>query len=68
VLDGLRHAIGSAGTEITVRNTTRDQLYSARHRLSDRQIAMLLAGGLIPWLRQRKGSQRPEPFASREAR
>ncbi|MEU8398332.1 aconitate hydratase [Nonomuraea sp. NPDC048892] len=68
VLDGLRHAIGSGGTEITVRNTTRDQLYSTRHRLSDRQIAMLLAGGLIPWLRQRKASQRPEPSSSREAR
>ncbi|MEV4078276.1 aconitate hydratase [Nonomuraea fuscirosea] len=68
VLDGLRHVIGSGGTEITVRNTSRDQLYSTRHRLSDRQIAMLLAGGLIPWLRQRKGSRRPEPFASREAR
>ncbi|GAA2691349.1 aconitate hydratase [Nonomuraea recticatena] len=68
VLDGLRHAIASGGTEITVRNTSRDQLYSTWHRLSDRQIAMLLAGGLIPWLRQRKGSQRPQPFASREAR
>ncbi|MEV0163360.1 aconitate hydratase [Nonomuraea fuscirosea] len=68
MLDGLRHAIGSGGTEVTVRNTSRDQLYATRHRLSDRQIAMLLAGGLIPWLRQRKGGQRPEPFASREAR
>nr|WP_223867931.1 hypothetical protein [Microbispora camponoti] len=68
VLDGLRHALGSGGTEITVRNVSRDQLYSTQHRLSDRQIAMLLAGGLIPWLRRRKGSRRPEPLASREAR
>ncbi|TDD24453.1 aconitate hydratase [Nonomuraea diastatica] len=53
VMDGLRHAIGSSETGITVRNTTRDQLYSTRHRLSARQIEMLLAGGLIPWLRGR---------------
>ena len=53
VLEGLREAI-SSGTEITVRNTTRGQTYTALHRLSDRQVAMLLAGGLIPWLRQQE--------------
>jgi aconitate hydratase len=51
VMAGIRNAI-SSGTEITVRNATRDQEYTARHRLSDRQVAMLLAGGLLPWLRQ----------------
>ena len=53
VIAGIRNAI-SAGTEVTVRNATRDQEYTARHRLSDRQVAMLLAGGLLPWLRQHK--------------
>ncbi len=51
VLEGIRGTI-AAGTEITVRNITRDEGYVARHRLSDRQVAMLLAGGLLPWLRQ----------------
>lgn len=51
VLDGTRATI-AAGTEITVHNTTRDEQYHARHRLSERQVAMLLAGGLLPWLRQ----------------
>jgi len=41
-------------TEVTVRNATRDEHYVARHRLSGRQVAMLLAGGLLPWLRQQK--------------
>ncbi|WP_406674886.1 aconitate hydratase [Nonomuraea sp. N2-4H] len=63
VLDDLRRAIGADGGEITVRNATRDQHYTARHRLSERQIAMVLAGGLIPWLRERQ-----QPSASREAR
>jgi aconitate hydratase len=54
VLEGVRHAIGSGGTGLTVYNATRDQEYSTRHRLSNRQAAMLLAGGLIPWLRRQK--------------
>jgi aconitate hydratase len=53
VLEGLRGTIAS-GTDITVRNATRDEQYVARHRLSDRQVAMLLAGGLLPWLRQQR--------------
>ena len=53
VLEGIRDTLGS-DTEITVRNATRDEHYLARHRLSDRQVAILLAGGLLPWLRQRK--------------
>jgi len=53
VMAGIRNAIRS-GTEVKVRNATRDQEYTARHRLSGRQVAMLLAGGLLPWLRQQK--------------
>ena len=41
-----------ADTEITVCNTTQDERYVTRHRLSDRQVAMLLAGGLLPWPRE----------------
>jgi aconitate hydratase len=53
VMAGIRNAI-STGTEVKVRNATRDQEYTARHQLSGRQVAMLLAGGLLPWLRQQK--------------
>ncbi|QGH69596.1 aconitate hydratase [Pseudactinotalea sp. HY158] len=37
--------------ELTVHNATRDEDYPARHRLSARQVEMVLAGGLIPLLR-----------------
>jgi aconitate hydratase len=52
VLEGIRGAIAS-GSDITVHNVTRHEEYVGRHRLSDRQVSLLLAGGLIPWLRQR---------------
>ena len=56
VLDGIRDAL-VAGTEITVHNTTRNEDYHARHRLSSRQVGMLLAGGLIPWLREQRAAE-----------
>ena len=51
VLESIRDTI-AADTEMTVHNATRDEQYVARHRLSNRQVTMLLAGGLLPWLRQ----------------
>ncbi|MDV3125452.1 aconitate hydratase [Mycobacterium sp. 21AC1] len=48
-LTGLRRALGD-GEPITVRNTTRDTSFPVRHRLSERQVQHVLAGGLIPWL------------------
>jgi aconitate hydratase len=57
VVDNLRYAV-AAGTAITIRNTTRDDEYLARHRLSARRVAMVLAGGMIPWLRNQ---QPPSP-------
>ena len=50
-VDDLRDAV-AAGTEITVHNRTRNASYLTRHRLSPRQVAMILAGGQIPRLRQ----------------
>jgi aconitate hydratase len=50
VLKDIRGAIAS-GTAVTVRNDTRGETFVARHRLSARQVELLLAGGLIPWLR-----------------
>jgi aconitate hydratase len=37
-----------AGSELTVANTTRNTTFQARHRLSVRQIDIVLAGGRIP--------------------
>lgn len=53
LLTGLRDALVT-GTEILLHNETRDEAYAVRHSLSTRQVQMLLAGGLIPWLRERK--------------
>ena len=39
------------GGEIEVANTTRGERYQARHHLSDRQIAAVLAGGQIPLIK-----------------
>jgi aconitate hydratase len=41
-------------TEIIVHNKTRNEKYSVRHRLSFRQIQMLLSGGLIPWIQNQR--------------
>jgi aconitate hydratase len=40
------------GGELTVRNLDRDVSIKASHRLSPRQVAMVLAGGRIPQYRQ----------------
>jgi len=51
VVDDVRSAL-SSGKELTVRNETKGEEYDAVHRLSPRQVEMVLAGGLIPWLRE----------------
>ncbi|TDW28849.1 aconitate hydratase [Cryobacterium psychrophilum] len=56
VLDGIREAL-AAGTAITVHNKTRNEDYAARQNFSQRQIDMLLAGGLIPWLQERRAAE-----------
>ncbi len=53
VLDGIREALAN-GTDITVHNTTRNEHYATRQNFSQRQIDMLLAGGLISWLQERR--------------
>jgi aconitate hydratase len=47
-LDNLHEAIRSGAIE--VRNNTRDETYRVVHRLSPRQVDMVLAGGVIPLL------------------
>lgn len=58
LLTGLRDAL-AAGQEIRVNNESRNEHYAVRHSLSKRQVEMLLAGGLIPWLRE--WAARPAP-------
>jgi aconitate hydratase len=49
LIDGVPAALSSGG-HLTVTNTSKDEQYPVRHRLSPRQIEMVLAGGQIPLL------------------
>jgi aconitase A len=49
LIDGARAAL-SSGTDLSVTNTSKDERYPLRHRLSPRQVEMVLAGGQIPLL------------------
>lgn len=49
-LHGLRASV-AAGPKITVRNSSRGLVIPARHHLSERQVEVLLLGGLINWMR-----------------
>jgi len=61
VLDGIREALAT-GTEITVHNTTRKEHYATRQNFSQRQIDMLLAGGLISWLQERRAVEARDQY------
>lgn len=52
LLSNLRDVLPS-DSDLTVRNTTKNETYPVHHQLSRRQVEMVLAGGLIPWLRAR---------------
>jgi aconitate hydratase len=53
VVEGLHGALRSGATELPARIGDRD--VTLAHRLSERQVDMLLAGGLIPVFKQRLG-------------
>jgi aconitate hydratase len=53
---GLRDTLGK-DSEIMVRNDSTGDCYRARHRLSPRQVEIVLAGGQIPLLSQSAGRQ-----------
>jgi predicted aconitate hydratase len=54
-VDGLADALGS-GAEFTVHDPARNADVTVRHRLSPRQVAMVLAGGQIPLVRSRRSA------------
>jgi aconitate hydratase len=51
-LRGLTDSIASGERTVEVENASRDESYRLIHRLSPRQVQMVLAGGLIPTLKQ----------------
>jgi aconitate hydratase len=52
-LDDVHDALTGDAENLALRNATQGTEYVVRHRLSPRQVEILLAGGLIPWLRDR---------------
>ena len=59
-LQGLRAALEGGEATFEVRNTTKDETYTLRHRLSPRQAEMITAGGLIAVFRERLEKERAE--------
>ncbi|MGH3664631.1 MAG: aconitate hydratase [Egibacteraceae bacterium] len=57
-LSGLRKALESDAKAVEVANTTKGETYELRHRLSPRQVEMVLAGGLIPIFRDHLAGER----------
>ncbi|MGH3839320.1 MAG: hypothetical protein ACRDSF_27020, partial [Pseudonocardiaceae bacterium] len=55
-INGLRAALNS-GDDLTVTSTSKDEQYPVRHRLSPRQVEMVLAGGQIPLLARGQNPQ-----------
>ena len=51
VLDRLRETLPES-SDLTLHNATKNEDYSVRHRLSERQVKQVLAGGQIPLLAQ----------------
>jgi aconitate hydratase len=49
------HGALRRGPELTVYNRSKGRSLSARHTLSPRQVEVILAGGLVNWMRRRLG-------------
>ena len=57
---GLREALEGGDGIVPVRNTSKDETYALRHRLSPRQVGMIITGGLIAVFRERLARERGE--------
>ena len=42
------------GSQLTVRDVTKNETLVTRHQLSGRRVEVVLAGGLINWVKQRR--------------
>lgn len=54
IMEAIREQLAASG-QVEVRDVARDRLIKTRHRLSRRQVQIVLAGGLIAWMRNRAG-------------
>ena len=54
----LRTALESGGGTVEVSNTTKEESYTLRHRLSPRQVEMITSGGLIAIFREQLARDR----------
>lgn len=66
VLRGVRAAV-AAGREVKVEHRRTGRTFIALHDLSPRQVDVLLAGGLIPWIRLRRGAKPMAPASPQAA-
>jgi aconitate hydratase len=57
-LSGIHEVLRSGSSEVEVTNVTQDRSFTTRHRLSSRQVDMVLAGGLIPIFRDELAKER----------
>lgn len=64
-IPGIRSA-PERGKPVLVRNLTRRRTYEMTHALSQRQVAMMLAGGLTRYLRRKWGLDPPADDAGRK--
>ena len=53
--DGLREKIAS-GRPLEIRNETRSETYAVIHRMSERQVQAVLAGGVIRFFREKRSA------------
>ena len=60
LLDGIRDLL-PGGPHLEVRNTTKEEKYAVSHRLSERQVEAVLAGGRIPVLARRNEEAQNDP-------
>jgi aconitate hydratase len=51
-ISGIRASI-KKGHDITVTNKTKNQTYKAQHKMSDRQVDVILAGGMVNYFRKK---------------
>ncbi|MGH3441934.1 MAG: aconitate hydratase [Nitriliruptorales bacterium] len=54
-LSSLREAVRK-GDEVEVENVTKGTSFIAHHQLSERQVDVLLGGGIIEWMKERLGA------------